>query len=412
MDLYKFELLLAGLAVLGAAVIPRALASRPLSMPIVYVLLGIGVFLLPLPLDAPDPVEHTEATERLTELAVIVSLTGAGLSLDRRLGWRSWGVTWRLLGLAMPITIGLVALIGWGALGLAPALALLLGGVLAPTDPVLAADVQVGPPGDSEGEEDEVRFALTSEAGLNDGLAFPFTNAGIAAVGASSLGAWLGGWVLDDVVIKLSVGLVAGWVLGRAIAWLAFRWNARGMLAETSEGFVAIAITLVVYGATELLHGYGFLAVFVAAVTIRNQERDHDYHRELHDVAASAERLLMAGLLVLFGGALVGGLLGPLGWKDAVAGIVIVLVIRPLSAAVALAGCGLPRKELAAIAFFGIRGIGSAYYLAHAVVEVDLGEPQRMWAIVGFVILVSVLLHGVTATPVMRQVADEAAERS
>lgn len=403
MDLYDVELLLGGLLILGAAVIPRALAGRPLSMPIVYVLLGAVVFALPFGFDAPDPVNQPEATERLTELAVIISLTGAGLRLDRPVGWRSWHRTWRLLAIAMPLTIASVALLGWVALGLGPAMALLLGAVLAPTDPVLAADVQVGPPGDSDEEEDEVRFALTSEAGLNDALAFPFTNAALAAMGAASLGAWVGGWVLDDVVIKLVVGLAIGFAMGRALAWLAFRWPATGQLSKTSEGFVAIAITLVVYGTADLAHGYGFLAVFVAAVTIRNYERGHDYHQDLHDVADATERLLMSGLLVLFGGALFGGLLGPLTWQGAVVGLVIVLVVRPAAATIALLRTGSPPKELAAIAFFGIRGIGSAYYLAHAIVEVDIGRPRELWAIVGFVIVVSILLHGVTATPVMRR---------
>lgn len=403
MDLWDLELLLAGLAILGAAILPRVLSTRPLSVPIVYVLLGVGVFALPVPFAEPDPLAHPEATERLTELAVIISLTGAGLSLDRPVGWRSWSPTWRLLGIAMPLTIGAVALVGWAGLGLGPAVAVLVGAVLAPTDPVLAADVQVGPPGDSEEEEDEVRFALTSEAGLNDALAFPFTNAALAALAASTAGAWVGGWLLEDVLVKLAVGLAVGWALGRGLAWVAFRWPAAGRPADTAEGFVALAITLVVYGAAELAHGYGFLAVFVAAVVLRGRERDHDYHRELHQIAQSAERLLMAGLLVLFGGALVGGLLGPVGWREALAAVVIVLVIRPLAAAASLLGSGLPRMERVVVAFFGIRGIGSAYYLAHALVEAEIPEARRLWAVVGLVILFSVLLHGVTATPVMQR---------
>src|SRR5688500_15495284 len=140
----------------------------------------MAAFALPLAVPRPDPVEDGESVKRLAELVVIVSLMGSGLRLDRPVGWRSWMLTWRMLAIAMPITIVGAAFLGWWMLGFLPATALLLGAVLAPTDPVLASDVQVGPPG--EEEEDEVRFTLTSEAGLNDGLAFPFTNAAIAAL--------------------------------------------------------------------------------------------------------------------------------------------------------------------------------------------------------------------------------------
>src|SRR5690606_26473825 len=132
-------------------------------------------------------------------------LTGAGLKIDRRIGLKSWKTTWLLLAVTMPLTIIAVGLLGWWALGFAPATAMLFGAALAPTDPVLASDVQVGAPG--SGENDEVRFALTSEAGLNDGLAFPFTNAAIAMAGAAGLG-WVGEWLLVDVVYKIASGVV------------------------------------------------------------------------------------------------------------------------------------------------------------------------------------------------------------
>jgi NhaP-type Na+/H+ or K+/H+ antiporter len=295
-------------------------------------------------------------------------------------------------------------------LGFVPATALLLGAVLAPTDPVLASDVQVGPPG--EEEEDEVRFALTSEAGLNDGLAFPFTNAAIAALGAATLGDWVGGWFLEDVLLKLFVGVLVGWLVGRGLAFAAFRLpKASGRLAESAEGFVAVAATLLAYGLGELLHGYGFLSVFVAAVTLRDYERGHDYHQVLHEFAESTERLLMAGMLVLLGGAVVGGVLEPLTLQGAAFGVFLVLVLRPLSGAVALLGIKRPTRERAAIAFFGIRGLGSAYYLAHALQEADFGHAEELWAIVTFVILISAVLHGVTATPVMQRLEQRRSTR-
>ncbi len=402
MDTYDLALTLAGLAILGAAVVPRLLAERPLSFPVVYIAAGAAAFALPFGLARPDPVADGESVEHLTELVVLISLMGSGLRIDRPVGWRSWLVTWRLLAIAMPLTIAGAALLGWWMLGFVPATALLLGAVLAPTDPVLASDVQVGPPG--EEEEDEVRFALTSEAGLNDGLAFPFTNAAIAALGAVTLTDWVGGWFLEDVVFKLIVGVAVGWAVGRGLALAAFRLpKASGRLAESAEGFVAVAATLLAYGVGELCHGYGFLSVFVAACTLRAYERGHDYHQVLHKFAESTERLLMAGMLVLLGGAVVGGVLGPLTLRGAVFGVVLVLVLRPLAGWIAQWRSGRPRRERAAIAFFGIRGLGSAYYLAHALQEADFGRADELWAIVTFVILLSAVLHGLTATPVMRQ---------
>jgi sodium/hydrogen antiporter len=404
MDTYEVALAGAGIAILGAAIVPRVLSERPLSFPAVYVLLGIGAFSLPLGLDDPDPIRQAELAERLAELVVIVALTAAGLKIDRRVGWRSWQVTWRLLALAMPLTIALVALLGWWALGLTPAAALLLGAAIAPTDPVLASDVQVGPP-QSE-DEDETRFALTSEAGLNDGLAFPFTNAAIAAVGAAGLSEWFGGWVLDDLLLKTVLGVAVGFVIGRALAWTAFRWRTDTRLAKSSEGFVAVAVTFISYGVAELAHGYGFLAVFVAALTLRDYERDHEYHDVLHGFIDSVERLLMALLLVLLGGAVAGGILRDLTWEGALVGLAIVLLVRPLVAGVSLLGSPCPRTELAAIAFFGIRGVGSLYYLAHAASSADFLDVEVgvLWSVTVFIILVSVVLHGSAATPVLRRI--------
>lgn len=404
MDKYHLLLAVVGTVILGATAVPLLLAGRPLSFPMVYVALGMVVFSLPIELPSADPIAHGRFVERISELAVIVALMGTGLKLDRAFGWAAWRPTWRLLAVAMPVTIVATALLGWWVVGLAPATAMLLGAVVAPTDPVLASDVQVGPPG--EDDEDDVRFALTSEAGLNDGLAFPFTNAAIAAVGAAGVGDWVGSWFVDDVVVKVVVGLIVGLVAGRALGWVVFHMPTERRLAESSEGFVALAATLATYGVTELAQGYGFLAVFVAACVIRRQERDHAYHEVLHSVAESTERLLSAALLVLLGGAVVEGVLSGLGWEGVVAGLVIVLVLRPLVGFVSLSGTGTALGERMAIAFFGVRGIGSIYYLAHALNEADFADGPRVWAVVAFVVLVSVVLHGVTALPIMRRLDD------
>lgn len=221
MELYDIGIALIGVAVLGAVVLPRLLARRAISLPIVYIGFGMLVFSLPLGLPSPDPLEHAVLTERLTELGVILALMGAGLKIDRQPGLKRWRSTWRLLAITMPLTILLAFLLGWWVAGLTVPAALLFGAVIAPTDPVLAADVQVAPP--QEGKDDEIRFALTSEAGLNDGLAFPFTYLAVAvAVTGLAPAGWIGEWLLIDVVYRIGAGVIVGGVMGYLLARFVF----------------------------------------------------------------------------------------------------------------------------------------------------------------------------------------------
>ncbi|MFI7210171.1 cation:proton antiporter [Micromonospora maritima] len=403
---------LLGVGALLAGILPRMLEKRPLSMPIAFLGLGMLVFLLPTGLPTPDPLRSPELTTHLTEIGVIVALMGAGLKIDRPLSWARWSSTWRLLAIAMPLCIAAVALLGWWWAGLVPAAALLLGAALAPTDPVLASDVQVGEPTDVEDSEDEVRFALTSEAGLNDGLAFPFVYAAIA-IATTSLAPsdWLVHWLSVDVVYKLAVGvgggLLVGWLLGK----LFFRAPSTLRLARHSEGFLALAATFLAYGLVEVIGGYGFLAVFVAARAIRAAERTHEFHSVLHDFAEQVERLLTVLLLLLFGGAVVTGLLAPLTWPAALVGLALVLVIRPLAGWLSLRGAPGCATEHWVISLFGIRGVGSFYYLAYATSKTEFPQAELLWATVGLVVVVSVVVHGVAATPVM-QLLDRAGDRT
>ncbi|MEE6262002.1 cation:proton antiporter [Plantactinospora sonchi] len=405
MELSALAYALLGLGALLAGILPRLLERRPLSMPIAFLGLGMVVFLLPLGLPDPDPLTHAGIATQLTEIGVIVALMGAGLKIDRPFGRRRWSSTFRLLAVAMPLCIAAVALLGWWWVGLAPAAALLLAAALAPTDPVLASDVQVGEPTDVEDSEDEVRFALTSEAGLNDGLAFPFVYAAVAIATVGLAPAqWVGRWLTVDVayrtVVGLAGGLLVGWLLGR----LFFRVRSERLrLARHSEGFLALAATFLSFGLIELVGGYGFIAVFVTARAIRAAERSHDYHQVLHNFAEQVERLLTVLLLLLFGGAVVTGLLAPLTWSAAALAIVLIVVIRPLTGWLSLIGTPGRPAERWVIASFGIRGVGTFYYLAYAASHADFPQLDLLWATAGLVVVVSVVVHGVAATPVMQR---------
>ena len=416
---------LVGGALLLAVVLPTVLHRQAVSAPMV--LLGVGALmgLLPFGEDVSlSPVDHLSFVEHLTEFTVIVALMGVGLALDRPLrlsnlrGWSSWAGTWRMLGIAMPLCIGGVWLLGWGLLGITPAAALLLGASLAPTDPVLASDVQVSGPTvldddaeEHEGidEDDDVRFALTSEAGLNDGLAFPFVMAAIALAGSSDVGSWALGWLAWDVVGRVVVGVAIGMVIGWLLARIAFRAPAPSLrLAETGEPLLALAAVLLSYGLAEVAHAYGFLAVFACAMTIRSAERGHEYHQHMHAMVERLERLLTLIVLLLLGMSLSNGLLEHLTWSGAVIGVLLLLVVRPLSGAVALLPFApkddeFDTRERLAVAFFGVRGVGSLFYLAYATSHGDFGDHDALWATVGFTITASVLLHGITATPWLRR---------
>ena len=446
--------LLLGIALLLAAVLPGLLERYAVSAAMVLLIVGVVVGLLPLPqgLDL-DPLSIGPQIERITELTVLVALMGVGLAIDRplrlrdRASWARWSPTWRLLAIGMPITIAGVALLGWG-LGLAPAAALLLGAALAPTDPVLAGDVQVGGPhvgpaepkaeGDGEGpetpeaahhatqpadatvdeeeaeavdEEDDVRFALTSEAGLNDGLAFPFVGAALllAAGTASSVGSWVG-WFAWDLVGKIVIAIVLGALLGAVLGRVAFRSRQPTLrLAEQGEPLLAIAALVMAYGLVQVAHGYGFLGVFACGLTLRAAERGHEYHRSMHDVVQRLERLLTLIILLLLGMGVTNGLLRSLDWRGVLVALALVFLIRPAAGVVSLRlrprspdlPGGLARKEALAAAFFGVRGVGSLYYLAYAAGHEYFPEERWLWSTVAFAIVVSVVVHGVLATPVM-----------
>jgi NhaP-type Na+/H+ or K+/H+ antiporter len=401
-----------GVIVLLTAWIPMVLREMPLSLPILCVAFGAVVFAIPsVPGVMYHPQEQLGFANHATEFVVIIALMGAGLKLDRTPGLKSWALTWRLLGIAMPLTILALAVLGSWLLGLGLAAALLLAAALAPTDPVLASDVQVGPPG--QGEEDDVRFALTSEAGLNDALAFPFIHLAILLAVSTRTGEpWLGEWLGLDVIWKIAAGLCMGYGIGRALGWLTFHMPNRAKLSRTGDGFVALGVTCLAYGLTEMAHGYGFLAVFVAALALRSAERGSAYHQKLHDFAEELERLLMMVLLVLLGGAMTGGgLFRALGWNSVLFAVLAVLVVRPLSGWIGMIGSAHPVRERAVIGFFGIRGLGSVYYLAYALERESFEAPDLLWSTLGLTVLLSVVLHGVTVTPVMHRL-DRVGRRS
>lgn len=402
LQLYLPFLLGTGLLIFLVAWLPLFLRRLPLSLPIICV--GIGMAIYSFPRFAPyalHPIDQPMLVEKAAEFIVIISLMGAGLKIERAFTRHNWRLPIRLLGIAMPLTIAALAFAAWGIFGVSLATALLIGAALAPTDPVLAADVQIEAP--NSPQDDEARFALTSEAGLNDALAFPFVHLAIALSAGGASYALLGNWVLDDVLLKLTVGALTGWAGGRAMGWIVYQLPDTGRLSQSGDGFVALAATLTIYAGTEMLHGYGFLAVFVAGLMLRRASGgDDEFNARLHDFADETERLLMMALLVVFGGMMTaGGLFAQVGWQEIAFALVAIFLVRPIAAWVSQIGVPIERPERAIVSFFGIRGLGSVFYFAYGINNGQFEDPTMLWGAIGLVIFISILLHGVTVTHAM-----------
>ena len=431
-EAYDLTLIVLGLGVLALSTLLHQFESRPFSFPLIPLGLGWLAFALPLGLSPPDPHTHGDFAVHLTEIGVIISLMGVGLKIDRVPHWRTWITTWRLLIISMPLTIIGVAYLGWWLAGLTPAAAILLGAALAPTDPVLASDLQVGepeaevPPGENPAswaekadqttdgasttktdpteKEDELRFTLTSEAGLNDGLAFPFTYLALLLLGVGTQAETsLSHWVLVDVIYRIVVGVGAGILVGWGLSRILLRLPVDTEQQKMKVGVGALAATLILYGVTEMVGGYGFLAVVVGSITIRHKEYTQQAHQSLHVFAEQSEQLFMTGILIALGGAIAGGLLAPLTWQAALVCVLLIFVLRPLAGMIGLLGTGrLSWLDRSIVSFFGIRGVGCLYYLAYGLQAGSFQDEDLLWATCAFAVLISVCVHGITSAPVMR----------
>jgi NhaP-type Na+/H+ or K+/H+ antiporter len=392
--------LLIGVLLVGMGLTDTLRRELPFSASALYLLVGwlIGPQvggLLDLDLDRVD---DATLLEILTEVAVLVSLFAVGLRLRVRLGDPLWRTPALLASVAMMLTVA--ALVGVGlALGLSLGMAVLLGAVLAPTDPVLASDVQV----EHAGDRDRLRFGLSGEGGLNDGTAFPFVMLGLGLLGLHELGPAGMRWWGVDLLWAVSGGLALGWSLGWGFARLVVHLRSQREQAFGMESFLTLGLIAVTYGLALTLATYGFLAVFAAGVAMRHAERadtggdaDPDLvadeapetsarmAREVLDFTLDFERLAELTVMVLVGSLLL-------------------FVIRPLAVCITTWRSRLERNQRLMMAWFGMRGIGSLYYLAFAITHGASGPQLDAVADAVLVTIVaSVLLHGTSATPAMR----------
>ncbi len=387
---YHIVLTGCGVLIVLAYWIPQFISKRTPAASGLLILGGLLSFLL-----LPDwartlsPTNQPDTWRLISEIAVIIALFGTGIRIDNITGIKRWSPTIRLLAITMPLCILTITLLGVFA-GFGLGVAILLAAVLAPTDPVLAADVQLEPP--QEGKECAVKYTLTTEAGLNDGLAFPFVYLGILLVANQfDVGEWIGIYIVYKIIVGIIIGCFAGWLLGKIL----FVIPKSNLLANSGSGLIALAGVLFTYGACELAEGYGFIAVFLMGLVLRREEKNHKYHKELHTFSDSIEQAITA-LMLIFIGYVLPVLWETIDWKLMGIGIAL-LIIRPLAGMISLSNSELNFKHRALISFYGIRGIGSVFYLAYAAEQVDLIDADILWSTTATVILISTVIHGFTA---------------
>jgi sodium/hydrogen antiporter len=373
-----------------------------------------------------DPVKQSSLLEVLTEIAVLISLFSAGVKMPVPVTWRRWGPPVRLAWVSMTITVALMAAFGYWVLGLPLGAAVLLGGILAPTDPVLATDVQVRHAGD----DDELRFALTCEAGMNDGSAFPFVMLGLGLLGLHDLGEFGVRWVAVDVVWATLGAIAIGVIGGTMTARVSWRLRSNKPRHEVLDDLVGLGLIAVVYAITVSVHAWGFLAVFFAGVALRQTElqlvgapRDREgmlesdmsksefAHTSKHHEAPMIvsgeslifkehlERLSELTLVLLLGGMLT---VAAWNWKVFATAAFLFIVARPVSVFIGLVGTGLKQRVKGITGWFGVRGIGSIYYLMFAINHgVPAGLTRELTQITLVAIVLSIVAHGTSVKPLM-----------
>ena len=422
--------LLVGALFIFMALSSSVLRRLPLTTSLVYLVAGLTVGLLGIGVLGSEPLHHAALLERVTEVAVIVSLFTAGLKLRVPLRDLRWGVPLRLAFGSMTLTVVLVAAVGTLTLGLPLGAAILLGALLAPTDPVLASDVQV----DSPTDEDQLRFGLTGEAGLNDGAAFPFVMLGLGLLGLHDIGTVGLKWLAVDVLWSIAAGLGIGGLLGTLVGRLVLYLRREHREAVGLDDFLALGLIALAYGVALMAHAYGFLAVFAAGLALRGIEQRASGERAPEEVMGSThsgraeevathpetapaymaqavlgfnEQLERIGEVAVV--VLVGVLIST--YHLAAEGFwfvpLLFLLIRPVAV-----GAGLLRSPTSGLqrlltAWFGIRGIGSVYYLMYAV-QHGLPAPlvEQLTRLTLTVVGTSILVHGISVTPLMNRYRD------
>ncbi|MFN5350826.1 MAG: cation:proton antiporter [Polaromonas sp.] len=416
-----------GCIIIGTLLIAKTLGGSfisrlPLSAAMLYLAVGVAIGPWGWGLLKLDAFKNTVLLERLTEVALLISLFTAGMKLELPLKDKRWRIPVQLATVSMLLTVAAVAAAGVWLLNLPVGAAVLLGAILAPTDPVLASDVQVANPGD----RDRLRFGLTGEGGLNDGTAFALVMLGLGLLGLHDLGDLFLRWWSIDVLWAAAGGLALGYAMGTLVGRAIIYLRTQRLEALGSDEFIALGLIALTYGLALLTLTYGFLAVFAAGLALRRIDEPATVVTDIVHTELSAEDQRATGshapahmmrqverfnsqlesfaevAIVL----VVGVLLASARFEPAVLWFVplLFLVVRPVAVAVGLLGTDARPAQRRLMAWFGIRGIGSLYYLLYAISHgIDVPLARQLLSLTLAVIVTSVIAHGVSVTPLMKK---------
>ncbi len=418
--------LLIGCLMLARGLTSTTLKRSPFTSAIIY--LAVGLFVGPTVLNAFyfDPFKQSALLEVLTEVAVLISLFSAGVKMPVPVTLSRWRPPFLLASVSMILTVGMIAVFAHWVLGLPLGAGVLLGAILSPTDPVLATDVQSRHAGDN----DQLRFTLTCEAGMNDGTAFPFLMLGMGMLGLHELGESGLRWVLVDIVWATAAALAIGVACGAAMAHLSWKLRVREPRHEILDDLVGLGLIAAVYGLSLAVHAWGFLAVFFVGVALRQMElklaradgiKPEQFNADIARpaelsaspdpepppiVSAEAlvfkehlERLSELMLVLLLGGML---LMEFWNWRAFALALFLFAVARPVSVLIGLLATNTSWRIRGMVSWFGVRGIGSIYYVMYAIQH---GLPENLARelvhLTLVVVALSILLHGTSVKPLM-----------
>lgn len=417
--------LLVGGLLLVMGLTSATLKRLPITSAIIYLAVGLLVGPSVLNLFHFNPLKESALLQVLTEVAVLISLFAAGVKMPVPVSFARWRTPILLATLSMSVTVGLVTAFAYYVLSLPLGAAVLLGAILAPTDPVLATDVQIRHPDD----RDQLRVTLTCEAGMNDGSAFPFVMLGLGLLGLHELGEFGLQWVLRDVLWATVAGIGIGIVSGITLALLSWKLRGTSPRSELIYDFLGLGLIGVVYGLSVMAHAWGFLAVFFAAVALRQTELKlakktapapaptAPIPAKINDCADDdtpptvsegtlvfkehLERLSEVVLILMIGGML---FIDSWNWRGISLAVFLFLIVRPLSVLVGLGSTRMVWRMRGMVAWFGVRGIGSLYYLMYAIQQ---GLPEKLALeliqLTLIVVTLSILVHGISVKPLMHR---------
>jgi len=417
--------LVGGLILIVMMLIGTLVTRLPLSGAMIY--LGLGIVLSPYGFGVLhlEPIAQAPSLELVAEAALLISLFSVGLKLEVPMLDRRWIGPYRLAFLSMAVTVGAIAAIGVVAIGLPTGVAILLGGILAPTDPVLASAIQSRP----GSEHDAVRFSLAGEGALNDGTAFPMVLLGLGVMRLHDLGERAWSWWLVDVVWSTIGGMLMGTLIGAFLGKLVIHLRTRHHSAVGMDEFLSLGVIAVSFGAAQSCLASGFLSVFFAGLALRRvrnfplagtrplprvaaaheQEAEdpatHSHHasgvmaRAVLGFNEQLERIAELGMVMMIGAMLPAiGSLSSLWWFVPL----VFLVVRPASVVLGMAGAGVPLYKQVLVGWLGIRGIGSIYYLVFALNHgVAKGFASELVSLTLGTVVASILVHGITVQPLM-----------